>query len=332
MEQLSLGRRLAAAAVMVTVLLGVPLLAGSVVGGPTGALAAGLGGFFSLLLVLRAGGRIARRALPVLVLVIAAAAVTVGTWWWVALLVLLGVLAGAGSTRGLLVPWALAGMLAGSTPPLAQGEDLAARLALAAAAGLYVLLVSRRLGLPEEVTALRAPAGSAVAVAVTLGAVVGIAATIALRWSDPHAYWVPVTVFLLSMPTPGVRIDHGARQRLLGTAGGLVVAFPVVAAGVPETPRLALAVVLVLLVVVLPRPLWLNAALVTALLVVLLDAPSSGATVGTTRLLDVAIASVLVVAGVAVLTWWAGRHPPGAAQRAVTGDLVQGQRDVAAGP
>ena len=332
MEHLSLRRRLPAAAVMVAVLLGVPLLAGAVVGGSTGALAAGLGGFFSLVLVLRAGGRIARRALPVLVLVIAAAAVTVGTWWWVALLMLLGVLAGAGSTRGLLVPWALAGMLAGSTPPLGEGEDLAVRLAVAAVAGLYVLLVSRRLGLPDDVPTLRAPPGSAVAIGVTLGVMVGIAATIALQWSDPHAYWVPVTVFLLSMPTPGVRIDHGARQRLLGTAGGLVAAFPVVVAGVPETPRLVLAVVLVLLVVVLPRPRWLNAALVTTLLVLLLDAPSGGVTVGTTRLLDVAIASALVVAGVAALTWWGRRHSPGAAQHAVTDDLMRGQRDVTAGP
>jgi hypothetical protein len=330
-EQLSLGRRLSAAAVMVAVLLGVPLLAGALVGGQAGALASGLGGFFSLLLVLRAGGRIARQALPLLVVVIAAAAVTAGTWWWVVLLVLLGVLTGAGSTRGLIAPGALAGMLAGSTPPLAAGEDLGVRLALAALAGLYVLLVSRRLGLPDDVPALRAPPGTGVAIAVTLAAVVGVAATIALRWSDPHAYWVPVSVFLLSMPTPGVRIDHGARQRVLGTAGGLVAALPLVLAGVPQTPRLLLAVVLVLLVVVLPRPLWLNAALVTALLVLLLDAPSGAVTVGTMRLLDVAIAAALVLAGVAALTWWVRRHPPGAAQHAVTQDLVRGQRDVTGG-
>lgn len=54
---------------------------------------------------------------------------------------------------------------------MGEGEDLAVRLAVAAVAGHYVLLVSRRLGLPDDVPTLRAPPGSAVAIGVTLGGV-----------------------------------------------------------------------------------------------------------------------------------------------------------------
>jgi oligo-1,6-glucosidase len=307
-EQLSLGRRLLLAAVMVTVMLGVPLAAGTALGGSTVASAAALGAAFTLLLILRIGTALALRALPVLLVVIATAALSVGTWWWVALLAALGLLAGLGSTRGLLVPFALAGMLAGSTPPLGAGEDLAVRLTAAGVAGLYAVVAARRLGLPHEVPAVRTPQGTSVAVGVTLGVVVAVAATIALLSDQPHAAWVPVSVFVLAMPTPGVRVEHGARQRLLGTALGLPLALPTVALDLPEQLRLALAVLLLLLVVVTARSLLPNAALTTALLVVLLDAPSGGLAAGTARLVDVALAVALVLAGLAVLTLWSRRR------------------------
>jgi hypothetical protein len=240
--------------------------------------------------------------------------------------VLLAVLAGLGSTRGLLVPAALAGMLAASTPPLGEGEGLLVRLGLAAVAGVYVVIVGRRLGLPDEVPALRTPPGFGLAIGLVLGLMVGVGATIALRWSDPYAYWIPVSVFLLSMPTPGVRIHVGARQRLLGTAVGLAAASPLVVLGTPGPLRILLVVLLLLLVLAVPRPLWLNAALTTSLLVLLLDAPSGRVTVGAMRLVDVAIAAVLVLVGLAALTWWTRRHPLGATQHAVTEDIVESQQ------
>lgn len=312
---------------MVTVLLGVPLLAGGIAAGATGALAAGLGAVFTLLMVLKAGSRTALRVLPGLVLVIALAALAAGTWWWVALLVLLAVLAGLGSTQGGLVPVALAGMLAASTPPLGTGEHLLVRLSLAAVAGVYVVVVGRRLGLPDAVPAVRASPGSAPAIALVLGAVVGVGATIALRWSDAHAYWIPVSIFLLSIPVPGVRIHSAARQRLLGTVLGLAVPVPLVVLGVPGLLRIPLAVLLLLLVLAVPRPVWLNAAFMTALLVLLLDAPAGRVSVGAMRLVDVAIAVALVLAGLVALSWWSGRHPPGPGQHEITEDIVESQRE-----
>lgn len=326
MEQLSLRRRLPVVAVLVTVLLVVPLLAGGVAAGATGALAVGLGAVFTLLMVLKAGSRTALRVLPGLILVIALAARASGTWWWVALLVLLGVLAGLGSTRGRLVPAALAGMLAASTPPLGSSEDLLVRLSLAAVAGVYVVVVGRRLGLPDEVPAGLATLGSAPATAVALGAVVGVGATIALRWSDAHAYWIPLSIFLLAIPIPGVRIHSAARQRVLGTALGLAAPLPLVLVGVPGLLRLPLAVLLLLLVLAVPRPVWINAAFMTALLVLLLDAPTGRVTAGAMRLFDVTIAVALVLLGLVALSWWSGRHPPDATRQAVTEDVVESQR------
>jgi hypothetical protein len=324
-EQLSLRRRLPAVAVLVAGLLVVPAVAGGLVAGSAGALAAGLGAVFTLLVALRAGVGLALRVLPGLVLVMGLAGLAAGTWWWVALLVALAVLAGLGSTRGLLVPAALAGMLAASAPPLGSEENLVVRLAAATLAALYVVAVGRRLGLPAEVPLARTPAGTAVPIAVVLAVAVGIAATVALRWGDAYAYWIPVSVFLLSMPTPGIRLHAAARERLLGTALGLVAGVPLVAVGLPGAVRIPIAVLLLLLVLAVPRPLALNAGMMTALLVMLLDGPTGEVSVGVMRLLDVAIAAALVAAGVAVLTWWVGRQGAAADARAVTEQIVTEQ-------
>jgi Fusaric acid resistance protein-like len=331
MQRASAGRRLAAAAALVVVLLGVPVLAGWLAAGSAGASSAGLGAVFTTLLMLRTGTRVAQRTVPLLLLVIAVAALVAGTWWWVALLAVIGVVAGLGSPRGLTVPTALCGVLAASTPALAPGEGLLARLAVAGVACGYAVFVGHRVGLPAEVPVLRAPPGAGPPVGLVLGTVAGAAGALALLSTQPHAQWIPVTVFLLSMPTPGVRLHRAARSRLLGTAVGLVVVPPVVLLDLPAQARLGLAMVLVLVLVGWPRPLWLSSAVSTAVVVLVLAAPSAAWALGALRLVDVAVATLLVAVGALVLLVWSRRHPLAAGQGSVTGDLVEGQRDVGPG-
>lgn len=241
-----LTRRLATAAVLVGAVLAIPLLAGALAVGAPGALAAGLGAIFTFLLLLRVGPGQTRRWWPLLILALALATLTAGTVWWVALLVLLAVVAGAGASRGLLVPPALTGMLAASAPAVTAGEDPWVRVLVAALGGAYVLLIGPRLGLPSPPstpptpsppppptpppTASRPPSASVApaALATVLGVVAGVAGLLALWSAGPYAYWIPTVVFLLVLPVPDVRLHHGAQQRLRGTALGVLVGMPFV--------------------------------------------------------------------------------------------------------
>ena len=312
-------------------LLGVPVLSGWVVADEAGASSAGLGAVFTTLLMLRTGTRVAQRTVPLLLLVIAAAALVAGTWWWVALLAAIGVVAGLGSPRGLVVPVALCGVLAASTPALAPGEGLVARLVVAGVACGYAVLVGHLAGLPDEVPVLSAPPGAGPPVGLVLGTVAGVAGALALLSAQQHGHWIPVTVFLVSMPTPGVRLYRAARSRLLGTAVGLVVVPPVVLLDLPAPVRLGLAMLLVVVLAAYPRPLWLSSAVSTAVIVLVLAAPSAAWGLGALRVVDIAVATLLVLVGALALMVWARRYPLAAAQSSVTGDPVADQRNVGPG-
>lgn len=310
MDDLSLRQRLTSVARLMPVLIGVPLAAGVVVAGRPGIAAAALGSLFTILLVVKRGRRTALRTLPVLVLALVLGSLTVDTWLWVLLLAGIGGAAGYASSRGGLVSLALAGMVAAWAPPVDPGQGLILRIAIFASAGLYVALVAARLGLPEHVPAPRTPVSAAIPIGIALGAAAATAAAIALRWGETYAYWIPLSVFLLAMPTPGLRVDRGALHRVLGTLCGLVCALPLLAITSPGAMRVLLpilVVVLLLFVLALPTPLWINAALSTALIVLLFDTPGGTGHAGRMRLLDVAIAAGIVLLGVTGLTWWA-RH------------------------
>jgi hypothetical protein len=321
----SLGARLGQAAVLVVVVVGVPVALGAVAAGGSGIRAAALGAIFTFLLAARTGWRRALVWQPVLIAAVAGASVTSGSWWWVVWLATLGAAAGAASAAGLLVPLAISGMLAASAPELDPGEGLLARLALAAAAGLYVVVVGRRSGLPAQLPEPRAPRQVAVLAAVVVGLVVAVAATIALRWSDPYAYWLPVTVFVLLLPTPGIRLSRRAAQRAIGAVVGCAAAVPLAAWGLPLAVRAPLAVVALLLVLAVPQPGWLNGALSTWLIVLLLDPSGPGLAVGVTRIVDVLLATALVLVAAAVTYRWGSRLLAG--ERPLVAEQVAAQRD-----
>jgi hypothetical protein len=78
-------------------------------------------------------------------------------------------------------------------------------------------------------------------------------------------------------------------------------------------------VLLVLLVLAFPAPLWLDAGLATLLVVVALDPTGVGLQAGSTRLLATAEAAVLLLVGATLLVWL-GRWPP---PRRAEHDLVE---------
>jgi uncharacterized membrane protein YccC len=99
---------------------------------------------------------------------------------------------------------------------------------------------------------------------------------LALRSGVDQAYWLPATVFVLAQPAPGLRLSEQARARVAGTVLGVVAAVVIAWVLSPPAPRLGLAVLAMLLVLAVPQPLWVNSALSTVGLVLLLDPPVTG--------------------------------------------------------
>jgi uncharacterized membrane protein YccC len=169
--------------------------------------------------------------------------------------------------------------------------------------------VLRWLGVPDVVAGPILARRDAWPVAAVLAGVVGLAAWVAQQSSNPYAYWLPMTVLLIAVPVPGLRLSHAVRSRVLGTTAGVVVGALLAVVGVPATVRVALVLSLVLLLLAVPEPLWLNAGVATLLVVVVLDPAGAGLAAGGTRLLLTAEAAALALLGVAVLVWL-GRWPP----------------------
>lgn len=288
----------------------VPLVSAGLLVGVQGAVAAALGAAFSLLLALRTGWRRALLTLPFLLGALLVGGLTSGTTGWVVLLGGIGAAAGLLSGAGLLVPAALVGVVAATTPVLAGADPLVGQVIVAAAAAVYAIAVARALGIPPEVPGVEVPAAVVVPLAVVLGGIAALAAAVAAGSSDPHSYWLPATVFLLALPSPGVRLSEHARQRVVGTVVAVAAMVPVALLGLPGSARLALVVVALVLMLAFPEPLWVNAALSTVVIVLLLDPTGGGLEAGGSRIVDVALAAVLVVAGAAVVAWAAGRLPP----------------------
>ncbi len=293
--------------VAVFLLVVVPVGLCAALTGGTGTLAALLSSIFTLILVIAAGWRRALMFLPLLLLSTALGAVTEGTAAWVALLAGLGVASGLASALGLMAPFAVSGMLAAAAGSL--GEMSAVTLLVAGLVGGYVIVVLRKLGVPAEVQGLRPSRREAAAGAVVLGAVVAVASIVAQRWDEPHAYYFPVFVFVLALPSPGVRVSEQARDRVIGTALGLVAVLPLAYVTLPVSVRVGLVCLLLVGYLAVSEPAWVRAALSTTMIVLALDPTAAGLAAGETRLVAVVTAAGLVLAGWGAVLWWVGRHP-----------------------
>lgn len=306
-ERSSPGRALLQAALVLVVLLVVPVVGGVLVGGAQAVTVLVSGALFGLLLAVRAGWGTAVALLPVLVAATLLGGLSAGSVWWVVLLAAVGAAAGAAARWGLLGAVALVGAATASAPPLPADGSVLVRVLWVGLAAAYAVAVARTLGAPRAVPGVRVPGRAALAGALVLALVVAAAAGGALAWGDRWAYWVPTTVFLLSVPTPGVRWSRAARLRVAGTVAGLAAGAVVALLGPAPAVRAGLALLAALGVVALPRPAWLGAALSTLLLMIVLDPAGSGLVVGETRVVATLAAAALVLAGGTVLAWLARR-------------------------
>ncbi len=282
-------QQLAAAAVVLLLVLAPPVVLAALLGGTAALRGAGLGAVFGLLLCLRSGWRRTLLVTPVLVLALALGLLVAGTGWWVLLVGVVGMAAGLATRVGALAPVALVGMVVCTTLAGEERAGLAVTAAWAAAALVYSAGVLRWLGVPDVVAGPILARRDAWPVAAVLAGVVGLAAWVAQQSSNPYAYWLPMTVLLIAVPVPGLRLSHAVRSRVLGTTAGVVVGALLAVVGVPATVRVALVLSLVVVVV--------------------LDPAGAGLAAGGTRLLLTAEAAALALLGVAVLVWL-GRWPP----------------------
>ncbi|UJP40401.1 FUSC family protein [Cellulomonas palmilytica] len=291
-------QRARGAALLIAVLLVPTLAAGALVGGVGGLGAAAAGAIYGLILALRAGWRTALALVPVLALATVGTVLAHGSPWWVAWLGVLGLATGLAARAGLMGPVALVCAGAASVQP-GSGSRFVVVLC-AVAASVYAALVARRVGVPPSRSARRVPTRDALSLGLVAGLGSAAAAWLADTWDAPHAYWLPVTVFLLLVPQKG-SLGAAVLARAAGTVLGIVVG---VLAPLGDLPPVLHAVALVVLLVATltwTSPLWLNTALATVVLMRVLDPAGRGWAVGSERLVAVVGAVVVVLVGALAL-------------------------------
>ena len=180
---------------------------------------AAIGSLAAFLIASTAGWRGALRLLPVTVAVAAVAAWTAHTEWWVVLLALLGALSGGAAHIGWGAPLAFTGVIASIAQPVATLLDLLILIGFAAAGFCYGILVSRQVGLPPRQEGNKLPLPVALVVGIILAVVAAVAAIIALIWGVDHAYWLPMTVFILAVPAAGTALHSRACSRVARISG-----------------------------------------------------------------------------------------------------------------
>jgi hypothetical protein len=312
--------------------VGLPVLVGLWVAGRGGAAAAATGAVMGLTVSVRAGWKVALASVPLLALALALGMLAAGTAAWPPLLAALALAALLAMTRGLLAPFAVAGMLAATAPRLVGVTEFGLRVTLATAGSVFAVVVMRWLGLPARLPSYQAPMRVAVPAAILGSCVAGVAAALALRSDNPFAPWIPTTVFLLLLPVPGVRVSAHARQRVVGTVLGVSVAVPIAIVAGVGIPRGLVVLPTLLMVFVFTEPLWLNAAITSVALVLVLDPVGDGIGVGLARIQATALGAALVLAGSAALTWWTRRRPAPTSQHDLVEDLVAAAGEPVAGP
>jgi effector-binding domain-containing protein len=136
---------------------------------------------------------------------------------------------------------------------------------------------------------------------------------------------VPVTVFVLVMPGPDLRLGHEARGRIAGTLLGIAIGVTI-GVGVDAVPvRTTVALLGVLVAIGFADPRWLGAAGSTVAIVLMLDPAGTGVRVGEVRLAALVTGVALTAAGAGVLAWWL-RHPATASRvRVLTGGAEEAE-------
>ena len=316
-----LTRRLTSAAATLGVVLVVPVVLAFLVAGPPAAGGAALGALFGFLLALMMGLRRAAAFLVPILLAASLAAMLVGTVWWVVGVGLIGLLMGVLSSRGLLLPMAMMGIAWSVSRPTDPASDLVVLMLFAAISGVYAIAVARRLGVPLNVDQPRVPTSRATLMGVGLGLAAVLAGVATQNWDNDNSYWLPMTIFALGIPAPGVGLTQRAATRVVGTAVGVAVAITVtvVVDVAPVDYLLAFCAMVVALAV--PTPRWFNAACVSGAIVLGLSPTSESVAIGGSRLGATALAAVIVVAVGGVLAVVAWLMPTSQDQKAQLDDF-----------
>lgn len=301
-----LTRRLTSAAATIAVVLVVPVVLAFLAAGPPAAGGAAIGSLFGLLLTLMTGSRRAAAFLGPILLAASLAAILTGTVWWVVGLGLIGLLAGLLSSRGMLLPMAIMGVAWSVTQPTDPASDLVVLMLFAAISGAYAITLARRLGVPPVVDQPQVATSQAILAGVGLGLAAVLAGVITQSWDNDNAYWLPMTIFALSIPAPGVSLTQRATTRVVGTAAGVAVAVTVAVVVDVALVEYLLAFCAMVLALAVPTPRWFNAACVSGAIVLALSPTSESVAIGGSRLDATVLAAVILVAvgGVLALVAW----------------------------
>ncbi|MDH3958913.1 MAG: FUSC family protein [Actinomycetota bacterium] len=308
-----LTRRLTSAAATLGVVLVVPVVLAFLVAGPPAAGGAALGSLFGFLLALMTGLRRAAAFLVPILLAASLAAMLVDTVWWVAGLGLIGLLMGVLSSRGLLLPMAMMGVAWSVSRPTDPASDLVVVMVFAAVSGVYAIAIARRLGVPRDVDQPRVATSRATLMGVGLGLAAVLAGFATQNWDDDNSYWLPMTIFILGIPAPGVGLTQRAVTRVLGTAVGVAVAVTIAVVVDVALVGYVLAFTAMVVVLAVPTPRWFNAACVSGAIVLALSPTSESVAIGGSRIGATALAAVIVLAvgGVLALVAWLMPTSPG---------------------
>lgn len=301
-----LTRRLTSAAATLGVVLIVPVMLAFLVAGPPAAGGAALGSLFGFLLALMTGFLRAAAFLVPILLAASLAAILTGTVWWVVGLGLIGLLTGILSSRGLLLPMAIMGVAWSVTRPTDPASDLVVLMLFASISGAYAIALARRMGIPAIVDQPPVAASRAILTGVGLGLAAVLAGVAAQNWDNDNAYWLPMTIFALSIPAPGVGLAQRATSRVVGTAAGVAAAITVAVVVDVALVGYLLAFCAMVLALAVPTPRWFNAACVAGAIVLVLSPTSESVAIGGSRLSATALAAAIVVAvgGVLALVAW----------------------------
>lgn len=310
------------ATALVVVLLVTPAAVGWFAAGGEGAVGAMIGAVFGLLITVRAGWRRALVTVPAIIGAAALGAATAGTWWWVAIIAALGAAAGWAARYGWITPVAIIGVVFSVESPADGMGDLLTRAAFAGASALLAILVLRRIGVPDDIPGYVIDSAVAMVAVGVFAVVAGLAAWLAVVSGWTFGYWLPMTVFVLAVPIPGFRMSHRARERVIGTFAGVVVGGLLVGLDPPIGWWVVIIFLGVLGSVAIPQPLWLNAALGTLSLLLVVGQSVAPETAGAERLVATVLGAALVLAGAGTVTWWARAHPPSLGEAELAAELV----------
>ncbi len=301
-------RKYTGSAALVLLLILPALPAYALIGGD-GATAALFGALVGFISGLASGLRRTLQFVPALVMAGAASMFLAGTWWWVLGLAVLGALAGWSYRWGLFTPLVMVGLLFALTQPLTAADAASGAVVLLILSLFNGLGVARIAGARWNMDPVVLDPYPAAWTAAALGLAAGVAGALTIVWDRAYGYWLPMTVFIVALPRPGVGLGSRSVARVSGTLLGVLLGSVVAWVGPPVAVIVAVGYVAVMISLSTDN-LLLGAASAAAALVMFLSTFEVAGEVAETRL-AATFAAVAILAGTAALTHWlAGRHSP----------------------